>query len=95
MQSRVRRVALAVTAAAMLAVIARRNGFTRRGPKATLAPDLVKRDFTAKVPNRLWVTDLTMTPAGEGRCGSPRCVSVSRPVVALGRPPPARTPTWS
>ncbi|MFG2526287.1 IS3 family transposase, partial [Streptomyces sp. NPDC048527] len=26
----------------------RRKGFTRRDPKATLAPDLVKRDFTAR-----------------------------------------------
>ncbi|WP_369394581.1 IS3 family transposase [Streptomyces sp. CG1] len=44
----------------------RRGGFTRRGPKATLAPDLVERDFTAKTPNRLWVTDLTMISTGEG-----------------------------
>ncbi|MET8138655.1 IS3 family transposase [Streptomyces sp. NPDC005251] len=44
----------------------RRGGFTRRDPKATLAPDLVQRDFTASVPNRLWVTDLTMIATGEG-----------------------------
>ncbi|WP_274919491.1 IS3 family transposase [Streptomyces sp. WZ-12] len=44
----------------------RRKGFTRRDPKATLAPDLVGRDFTAPAPNRLWVTDLTMIPTGEG-----------------------------
>ncbi|AJC53586.1 IS3 family transposase [Streptomyces sp. 769] len=44
----------------------RRKGFTRRDPKATLAPDLVNRDFTAPAPNRLWVTDLTMIPTGEG-----------------------------
>lgn len=44
----------------------RRKGFTRRDPKATLAPDLVQRDFTAPAPNRLWVTDLTMIPTGEG-----------------------------
>ncbi|MFI5817526.1 IS3 family transposase [Streptomyces sp. NPDC051643] len=31
----------------------RRTGFTRRDPKATLAPDLVQRDFTAPTPNRL------------------------------------------
>ncbi|WP_344581957.1 IS3 family transposase [Streptomyces lunalinharesii] len=42
------------------------RGFTRRGPEATLAPDLVDRDFTAPAPNRLWVTDLTMIPTGEG-----------------------------
>ncbi|WP_313904941.1 DDE-type integrase/transposase/recombinase [Streptomyces sp. IB201691-2A2] len=44
----------------------RRKGFTRRDPKATLAPDLVRRDFTAPAPNRLWVTDLTMIATGEG-----------------------------
>ncbi|MFD8840437.1 IS3 family transposase [Streptomyces griseofuscus] len=44
----------------------RRKGFTRRDPKATPAPDLVERDFTAKTPNRLWVTDLTMISTGEG-----------------------------
>lgn len=44
----------------------RGNGFTRRDPDADLAPDLVRRDFTANVPNRLWVTDLTMIVTGEG-----------------------------
>jgi transposase InsO family protein len=44
----------------------RRGGFTRRDPKATLAPDLVNRDFTAQGPNRLWVTDLTIIPTVEG-----------------------------
>ncbi|MFE9796842.1 IS3 family transposase [Streptomyces goshikiensis] len=42
------------------------KGFTRRDPDADLAPDLVERDFTAAVPNRLWVTDLTMIATGEG-----------------------------
>ncbi|WP_329460646.1 IS3 family transposase [Streptomyces sp. NBC_01497] len=44
----------------------RRKGFTRRDPNATLAPDLVNRNFTAPGPNRLWVTDLTMITTGEG-----------------------------
>ncbi|WP_205353560.1 IS3 family transposase [Embleya scabrispora] len=44
----------------------RPKGFTRRDPNAGLAPDLVQRDFTAETPNRLWVTDLTMIPTGEG-----------------------------
>jgi putative transposase len=44
----------------------RRKKFTRRDPKATLAPDLVNRDFTASAPNRLWVTDLTMIATAEG-----------------------------
>ncbi|MEU9379561.1 IS3 family transposase [Streptomyces sp. NPDC048279] len=44
----------------------RSKGFTRRDPDASLAPDLVQRDFTAPAPNRLWVTDLTMIPTLEG-----------------------------
>ncbi|MFJ7593418.1 IS3 family transposase [Streptomyces sp. NPDC097617] len=42
------------------------KGFTRRDSAATLAPDLVNRDFTAKGPDRLWVTDLTMIATDEG-----------------------------
>ncbi|MEU1274012.1 IS3 family transposase [Streptomyces sp. NPDC005799] len=33
----------------------RRKSFTRRDPKAALAPDLVNGDFTAPAPNRLWI----------------------------------------
>ncbi|MCY0939737.1 IS3 family transposase [Streptomyces sp. H34-S4] len=44
----------------------RGKGLTRRDPDAELAPDLVERDFTAPVPNRLWVTDLTMIATTEG-----------------------------
>jgi hypothetical protein len=39
---------------------------TRQDPKATPAPDLVNRDFTAPAPNRLWVADLSPIPTGEG-----------------------------
>ncbi|WGD38708.1 IS3 family transposase [Streptomyces cathayae] len=42
------------------------KGFTRRDRDADLAPDLVRRDFTADRPNRLWVTDLTMISTLEG-----------------------------
>jgi len=35
-------------------------------PDAVRAPDLVKRDFTATEPNRLWVTDLTYVPTRSG-----------------------------
>ena len=52
--------------AGLAGVSPRRSGFTRRDPKATLAPDLVMRNFTAPAPNRLWVTDLTMIATGEG-----------------------------
>ena len=34
---------------------------TRQDPKATPAPDLVNRQFTAAAPNRLWVADLSRT----------------------------------
>jgi putative transposase len=44
----------------------RHRGATRRDPAATLAPDLVNRDFTASEPNRLWVADLSRIPTGEG-----------------------------
>jgi len=43
-----------------------RRGSTRQDPKATPAPDLVNRNFTATAPNRLWVADATRIPCGEG-----------------------------
>jgi putative transposase len=39
---------------------------TRSDPAATRAPDLVKRDFTAEAPNRLWVTDITYVATWAG-----------------------------
>jgi putative transposase len=39
---------------------------TRRNDQADRSPDLVKRDFTATVPNQLWVTDLTYVPTWSG-----------------------------
>ena len=39
---------------------------TRRDDSAPRAPDLVKRDFTAESPNRLWVTDITYVPTWSG-----------------------------
>ncbi|MER6695235.1 IS3 family transposase [Streptomyces minutiscleroticus] len=42
------------------------KGFTRRDRNTDLAPDLVRRNFTADRPNRLWVTDLTMVSTLEG-----------------------------
>jgi transposase InsO family protein len=37
---------------------------TRPDPKATPAPDLVNRQFTAPAPDRLWVADLSRIPTG-------------------------------
>ncbi|WP_433755651.1 IS3 family transposase [Nocardia sp. CA-135398] len=39
---------------------------TRQDRRATPAPDLVNRDFTAAAPDRLWVADATRIPTGEG-----------------------------
>jgi putative transposase len=39
---------------------------TRRDQSAGRHPDLVKRQFTATEPNRLWVTDLTFVPTWAG-----------------------------
>ena len=43
-----------------------KGGSTVQNPAHTAAPDLVERDFTAGVPNRLWVADLTRVPTSEG-----------------------------
>jgi putative transposase len=39
---------------------------TRADDSAPRHPDLVRRDFTADRPNRLWVTDLTFVPTWAG-----------------------------
>jgi len=39
---------------------------TRTDPEALRSPDLVKRDFTAARPNRLWVADFTYLRCWEG-----------------------------
>ncbi len=39
---------------------------TRQDPRATPAPDLVNRDFTAPAPNRLWVADISRIPTEQG-----------------------------
>lgn len=39
---------------------------TRRTPDAVPAPDLVRREFTAPAPDRLWVADITYVPTGMG-----------------------------
>jgi len=39
---------------------------TRRSPGARPAPDLVQRHFVASGPDRLWVSDITAIPTGQG-----------------------------
>jgi putative transposase len=48
--------------------VSRRRVFstTRRDPDAALADDLVRRDFHADAPDRLWVADITELPTDEG-----------------------------
>jgi transposase InsO family protein len=43
-----------------------RKNSTTQDPRATPAPDLVNRQFTAQAPNRLWVADALRIPCGEG-----------------------------
>jgi putative transposase len=43
-----------------------KGGSTTQDPRATPAPDLVNRDFTAPAPNRLWVADATRIPCAQG-----------------------------
>jgi putative transposase len=49
--------------------VSRRRGFvvtTRREAGQAKAPDLVKRQFVAEGPNRLWVADMTYVPTWAG-----------------------------
>lgn len=48
------------------AIGSKRVKTTRPDPTSARHPDLVKREFTAVAPNRLWVTDLTFVPTWSG-----------------------------
>ena len=41
---------------------------TRRDPLAAPAPDLLRRDFVASQPNKVWLADITYVPTREGFC---------------------------
>jgi putative transposase len=43
-----------------------RVGTTHPGGEAPAAPDLVRRDFTAKRPDQLWYADITYVPTWQG-----------------------------
>ncbi len=52
-----------------IAGVSRRRSPDRRHKaraEAPCAPDLVKRNFTADAPNRLWVADITYVPTWQG-----------------------------
>lgn len=44
----------------------RKVATTRRNPAEAVAPDLVRREFTASGPDRLWVADITYIPTAQG-----------------------------
>ena len=44
----------------------RKRRTTRRDPRAAPAPDLLRRDFVATQPNRVWLADITYLPTQEG-----------------------------
>ena len=44
----------------------RERGITRRDPRAAPAPDLLRRDFVADQPNKVWLADITYIPTREG-----------------------------
>lgn len=44
----------------------RKKRTTHRDPRATPAPDLVNRNFTAPAPDRLWTADITYVRTNEG-----------------------------
>lgn len=45
----------------------RRRGCTRRDPSARPSLDLVSRNFKVQGPDRLWVSDISEHPTGEGK----------------------------
>lgn len=45
----------------------RRPGCTRRDPDAQPSADLVNRQFSVDGPDRLWVSDITEHPTGQGK----------------------------
>jgi putative transposase len=64
-----KRVARLMRQAGLVGVHRRRRAKPVRRPAfraATTAPDLVRRDFAAAGPDRLWVADITDLPTGEG-----------------------------
>jgi putative transposase len=44
----------------------RKSTTTSSDPTARFAPNLLDRDFTAPLPNKKWVTDITAVPTVEG-----------------------------
>lgn len=62
-----RRVARLMRAAGLRGCMrGKKRGTTRRDPQAAPAPDLLRRDFVADRPNKVWLADITYIPTREG-----------------------------
>lgn len=61
-----RRVWKICSQARIVSAHSRKRGRSKR-PGPPVHDDLVERDFTATGPNRLWLTDITEHPTGEGK----------------------------
>jgi putative transposase len=62
-----RRVARLMRAAGLRGCVrGKKRRTTRRDPRAAPAPDLLRRDFVASEPNRIWLADITYIPTREG-----------------------------
>lgn len=62
-----RRVARLMRAAGLRGCVrGKKRRTTRRDPRAAPAPDLLRRDFVAARPNRVWLADITYIPTREG-----------------------------
>jgi putative transposase len=72
--------------------VRRRRGCTVRDPGAGAAGDLVNRQFNVTGPDRLWLTDITEHPTGEGKL---YCAAVmdawSRRIIGWSIAPHIRT----
>jgi putative transposase len=65
---------------------------TRRDPRAALAPDLLRREFVADGPNRVWLADITYIPTREGFLYLAFILDIhSRKVVGWSMAPHMRT----
>jgi putative transposase len=62
-----RRVAQLMRAAGLRGCIrGKKRRTTRRDPRSAPAPDLLRRDFVAGRPNKVWLADITYIPTREG-----------------------------
>jgi putative transposase len=62
-----RRVARLMRAAGLRGCVrGKKRRTTRDDPRAAPAPDLLRRDFVAAQPNKVWLADITYIPTREG-----------------------------